>query len=161
MKPASHPDALRIQQLLDAAGIDTTVLEFAETTHSSADAAAAVGCGVAEIAKTVVFRGKQSGAAAVVIASGANRICEKKLAALLGEKPGRADADFVQAATGYVVGGVAPLGHPAPLRLFLDADLQRFARIWSAAGTPNAVFPLSPAQLVQITGAAWVDVRKA
>ncbi|MEN3110969.1 YbaK/EbsC family protein [Uliginosibacterium paludis] len=160
MKTTTHPDAIRIQRLLDAAGISATVVEFEQSTHSSAEAAAAVGCAVEEIAKTVVFRGRQSGAAAVVIASGANRICEKKLAALLGEKPGRADADFVLQATGYVVGGVAPLGHPAPLRLFLDADLQRFPRIWSAAGTPNAVFPLSPAQLAQLTAAPWADVRK-
>lgn len=160
MKPASHPDAVRIQGLLDAAGIAACVVEFEQSTHSSAEAAAAIGCPVEQIAKTIVFRGKSSGEAVVVIASGTNRVCEKKLAALLGEKMGRADADYVLAVTGYAVGGVAPLGHPRPLRLLLDQDLQRFERIWSAAGTPNAVFALMPAQLQALTGAPWADLRK-
>lgn len=160
MKPASHPDAVRIQRLLDAAGLAVTVVEFEQSTHSSLEAAAAIGCPVGEIAKTIVFRGKTSGDAVAVIASGANRVCEKKVAALLGEKMGRADPDYVLAATGHAVGGVAPLGHPRPLRMLLDRDLQCFGRIWSAAGTPNAVFPLTPAQLEGLTAAPWADVRK-
>ncbi|NSL56961.1 YbaK/EbsC family protein [Uliginosibacterium aquaticum] len=160
MKPAEHPNARRIQQLLDAAGVATTVVEFEQPTRTSAEAAEAVGCRVAEIAKSIVFRGKQSDQAVVVIASGENRVCEKKVAALVGETLGRADADFVRTATGYVIGGVAPLGHAQPVRLVMDADLQRFERLWAAAGTPFSVFPLSPAQLASLTGAAWSDVRK-
>lgn len=160
MKPATHPNACRIQQLLDEAGIVTTVVEFEQPTRTSAEAAEAVGCSVAEIAKSIVFRGKQSGQAVVVIASGENRVCEKKVAGLVGEALGRADADFVREATGYVIGGVAPLGHAQPVRLVMDADLQRFERLWAAAGTPFSVFPLTPVQLAGLTGVAWADVRK-
>ncbi len=159
MKPAEHPTALRTQQLLAERGIATTVVEFEQPTRTSAEAAAAIGCTVAEIAKSIVFRGKQSGQAILVVASGDNRVCERKVADLLGEKLGRADADFVREATGYAIGGVAPLGHAQPLRLLLDADLRRFARIWAAGGTPFSVFPLTPEQLQQLTAAAWSDIR--
>ena len=115
MKPAQHPTALRTQRLLAEAGIDTQVVEFEQPTRTSAEAAAAIGCTVAEIAKSVVFRAKQSGGAVVVVASGDNRVCEDKVARLVGEKLGRADADFVRAATGYAIGGVAPLGHAGPV----------------------------------------------
>lgn len=159
MKPAEHPTALRTQQLLAERGIATTVVEFEQPTRTSAEAAAAIGCTVAEIAKSIVFRGKQSGQAILVVASGDNRVCERKVAELVGEKLGRADADFVREATGYAIGGVAPLGHAQPVRLLLDADLRRFARIWAAGGTPFSVFPLTPEQLQQLTAAAWSDIR--
>ena len=159
MKPATHPTALRTQQLLDSAGLNTQVVEFEQPTRTSAEAAAAIGCSVAEIAKSVVFRGKESGQAVVVVASGENRVSEAKVAACLGEKLGRADADFVRVSTGYVIGGVAPVGHAQPVSLVLDQDLQRFARIWAAAGTPFSVFPLTPEELQRVTGAAWADIR--
>ena len=160
MKPATHPTALRTQTLLTESGIATQVVEFEQPTRTSAEAASAVGCSVAEIAKSVVFKGKQSGQAVVVVASGDNRVCEKKISGLVGEKLGRADADFVRASTGYVIGGVAPLGHAQPVKLLMDADLQRFDQIWAAAGTPFSVFPLTPAQLATLTGAAWSDVKQ-
>lgn len=160
MKPAQHPTALRTQRLLAEAGIDTQVVEFEQPTRTSAEAAAAIGCTVAEIAKSVVFRAKQSGGAVVVVASGDNRVSEDKVARLVGEKLGRADADFVREATGYAIGGVSPLGHAGPVRLLLDADLRRFDRIWAAAGTPFSVFPLTPSQLSALTGAAWADIRQ-
>jgi len=160
MKPAEHPTAKRTQQQLTAAGLATAVVEFEQPTRTSAEAAAAIGCSVAEIAKSIVFRGKESGQAVLVVASGDNRVCERKVAALVGEKLGRADADFVRAATGYVIGGVAPLGHAQPVRLLLDRDLQRFAQVWAAAGTPYSVFPLTPAQLATLTGADWQDIRQ-
>lgn len=160
MKPAQHPTALRTQRLLAEAGIDTRVVEFEQPTRTSAEAAAAIGCTVAEIAKSVVFRAKQSGSAVVVVASGGNRVCEDKVARLVGEKLGRADADFVREATGYAIGGVSPLGYAGPVTLLLDADLQRFARIWAAAGTPFSVFPLTPGQLSALTGASWADIRQ-
>jgi prolyl-tRNA editing enzyme YbaK/EbsC (Cys-tRNA(Pro) deacylase) len=159
MKPATHPTALRTQQLLAECGIATTVVEFEQPTRTSAEAAAAIGCTVAEIAKSIVFRGKASGQAILVVASGDNRVCERKVAELVGEKLGRADADFVRSATGYAIGGVAPLGHVQPPRLLLDADLQRFAAIWAAGGTPFSVFRLTPAELLQLTGAPWADIR--
>lgn len=160
MKPAQHPTALRTQNLLAEAGIDTQVVEFEQPTRTSAEAAAAIGCAVAEIAKSVVFRAKESGRAVVVVACGDNRVCESKVSHLVGEKLGRADADFVRESTGYAIGGVSPIGHAQPVTLLLDADLQRFDRIWAAAGTPFSVFPLTPAQLSALTGAAWADIRQ-
>ncbi len=159
MKPASHPTAVRTVRLLVEAGIaEPQVVEFEQPTRTSAEAAAAIGCSVAEIAKSVVFRGA-SGRAVVVVASGANRVSEKKVAAIVGEPLGRADADFVRESTGFAIGGVAPLGHSSPVVLVLDQDLRQFARIWAAAGTPFSVFPLSPDQLAGITAAPWADVR--
>ncbi|GAA5174245.1 YbaK/EbsC family protein [Niveibacterium umoris] len=159
MKPATHATALRTQQLLHEAGIDVTVVEFEQPTRTSAEAAAAIGCSVAEIAKSIVFRGAESGQAIVVVASGDNRVSEEKVATLVGEKLKRADADFVRSATGYAIGGVAPLGHAQPVRLLLDADLQRFTTVWAAAGTPFTVFPLAPTQLATLTGVPWSDIR--
>jgi prolyl-tRNA editing enzyme YbaK/EbsC (Cys-tRNA(Pro) deacylase) len=160
MKPAEHPTARRTQALLLDAGIPSQVVEFEQPTRTSAEAAAAIGCSVAEIAKSVVFRAKASGQAVVVVASGDNRVCESKVARLVGEKLGRANADFVRESTGYAIGGVSPLGHANPVRLVLDQDLQRFTQIWAAAGTPFSVFPLSPAQLIMLTGADWADIRQ-
>ena len=160
MKPASHPTALRTQQLLGESGLPIRVVEFEQPTRTSAEAAAAIGCSVAEIAKSIVFRALESGLAVVVVTSGDNRVSETKVSALVGEKLGRADADFVREATGYAIGGVAPIGHAKPVRLLVDADLQRFATVWAAAGTPFSVFPITPAQLLRLTGAAWADVRQ-
>ena len=135
------------------------MVEFEQPTRTSADAAAAIGCSVAEIAKSVVFRGQASGEAVVVVASGANRVSEEKVAMKVGEPLARADAEFVREATGYVIGGVAPLGHAKPVKLLLDEDLQRFEIVWAAGGTPHSVFPLTPAQLRTATGADWSDVK--
>ncbi len=159
MKPAQHPTALRTQQLLVEAGINTQVVEFELPTRTSAEAATAVGCAIAEIAKSVVFRAKTSGQAVVVVASGDNRVCEEKVAKLVGEKLGRANADFVRESTGYAIGGVSPLGHANPVKMILDADLQAFATVWAAGGTPFSVFPLTPNELEKLTGANWADIR--
>ena len=159
MKPAQHPTALRIGNLLREAGIETQVVEFEHSTRTSAEAAAAIGCEVAEIAKSIVFRGGDSGRAIVVVASGANRVSESKVAALVGEPLVRADADFVREATGFAIGGVAPLGHPGPVTLLLDEDLLQFAMVWAAAGTPFSIFPLKPHDLQALTRAGWSDVK--
>jgi prolyl-tRNA editing enzyme YbaK/EbsC (Cys-tRNA(Pro) deacylase) len=158
VKPAQHPTALRTAQLLLDAGVDARVVEFERPTRTSAEAAAAIGCTVAEIAKSIVFRGAVSGQAIVVVASGGNRVSEAKVATQVGEPLARADAEFVRAATGYAIGGVAPIGHAHKVRLVLDRDLMRFAIVWAAAGTPFSVFPLAPGQLRDLTGADWVDV---
>ena len=161
MKPAQHPTALRTAQLLKDAGIDSPVVEFEQPTRTSAEAAAAIGCSVAEIAKSIVFRGKASGQAVVVVASGDNRVSEAKVAEAVGETLARADADFVRSATGYAIGGVAPLGHAQPVKLLLDQDLQRFDAVWAAAGTPFSVFRLTPEQLKGLTGCEWGDIRQS
>jgi prolyl-tRNA editing enzyme YbaK/EbsC (Cys-tRNA(Pro) deacylase) len=159
VKPARHPTALRTLELLREAGIDAQVVEFERPTRTSAEAAAAIGCSVAEIAKSIVFRGKTSGQAVVVVASGDNRVSEVKVAAKLGEPLARADADFVRMATGYAIGGVAPIGYSQPVKLLLDEDLRNFDTVWAAAGTPFSVFPIKPDQLRGLTGADWADVR--
>ena len=105
-----------------------------------------------------MFRAKPSGRPVLVIASGANRVNEKKIAAELGEKLGKADADYVRAQTGFAIGGVPPVGHATEPATFIDRDLLQFAEIWAAAGTANAVFRLAPADLVEITGGKVVDL---
>lgn len=156
MKPASSDGAMRIQAIL---GNGFRVLEFEESTHSSAEAAAAVGCDVGQIAKSMVFRAAD-GSPVLVVASGANRVDEKKVAILLGQKIKRAEADYVLANTGTAVGGVSPVGHVTPPAIFLDRTLEQYETIWAAAGSPNAVFELSPADLVRLTGAAFTDIAK-
>jgi prolyl-tRNA editing enzyme YbaK/EbsC (Cys-tRNA(Pro) deacylase) len=156
MKTASAPSALRVQAVL---GDAFEVLEFEAGTRTAADAAAAVGCEVAEIAKSLLFRAKESGRPVLVVASGVNRVDEKKVAALIGEKILRADADFVREQTGFAIGGVPPVGHAvAPLTL-IDEDLLKLETIWAAAGTPNAVFKLTPGELVELTGGRVAEVR--
>ncbi len=159
MKPATHPTAVRTSQLLRDGGVDSAVVEFEQTTRTSAEAAAAIGCSVAEIAKSIVFRGATSGRAVVVVASGDNRVSEAKVAAHVGEPLSRADPEFVRAATGYAIGGVAPIGHAEPVKLLLDEDLRRFATVWAAGGTPFAVFPVKPDDLQRLTGVPWADVK--
>jgi prolyl-tRNA editing enzyme YbaK/EbsC (Cys-tRNA(Pro) deacylase) len=146
------PSAQRVQDALAARGLDIQVVELTATARSAADAAAAVGCQVGQIAKSLVFRGRSSGRAVLVIASGANRVDLAKVEALLGEGLEKPDADFVRAETGFTIGGIPPLAHDRPLETVIDEDLLRFETIWAAAGHPNAVFPASPTQLVAMTG---------
>jgi len=156
-----RPAAARVQQLLGEMGLATDVIEFAETTKTSADAAQQIGCSVAQIAKSLIFRAKQSSRPVLVIASGVNRVDEKALEAMLGEKIGKADADFVRDKTGYAIGGVAPIGHASPPVTFIDEDLLNLETIWAAAGTPFAVFRLTPADLVRLTGGLVAKLAQA
>jgi Cys-tRNA(Pro) deacylase len=156
MKPASSTGAIRIQAIL---GDGFRVVEFEQSTHSSAEAAAAIGCDVAQIAKSMLFRAAD-GRPVLVVTSGSNRVDEKKVAALLGQKIKRAEPEFVLAHTGTEVGGVPPVGHTTAPETFLDRDLQAFQTIWAAGGSPNAVFALTPADLARMTGAVFVDVAK-
>lgn len=156
MKPASAASALRVQEVL---GSQFQVVEFEESTGTSAEAAAAIGCTLAQIAKSLVFRAA-SGKSVLVVASGVNRVDEKKVRQIIGEKIGRADADFVREMTGYAIGGVPPVGHRTAPLVLLDSDLKAFSEIWAAAGTPNAVFKLTPAQLQLLTSGAFADIAK-
>ncbi len=161
MSDSLKDSAQRVQAALDAHGIAAEVREFPASTRTSAEAAAAIGCTVGQIAKSLVFRARTSDRAVMVIASGANRVDEKAVAARLGEPIGRADADFVRARTGFTIGGVPPVGHPEPHPTFIDRDLLGYDEIWAAAGTPNAVFRLRPADLVALTGGEVADIRQA
>ena len=156
MKPATTPSALKVQAALGPA---FQVLEFEASTRTSQDAAAAIGCTVAEIAKSLIFKAAQD-RAVLVIASGVNRVDEKKVRALLGQKIERADADFVRHSTGFAIGGVPPLAHATQSIVLIDSDLQRFPAVWAAAGTPNAVFKIAPADLIRLTQGQVADIAK-
>jgi prolyl-tRNA editing enzyme YbaK/EbsC (Cys-tRNA(Pro) deacylase) len=157
--PVLSPSARKIQEHLRSAGLACTVVEMAQTTRSARDAARAVGCEVGQIAKSLVFEGAATHQALLVITSGANRVDEARLGRALGEPVLKADADFVRRKTGFAIGGVPPLGHAEALRVFIDEDLLAHPEIWAAAGTPQAVFKLTPEQLQQITGGMVVRVK--
>lgn len=152
------PSAQRVQDTLTALGFTNQVVELPASTRTSAEAAA-VGCTVGQIAKSLIFQGSESGQAVLVIASGANRVDEKKLSARLGEKLQKPDAEFVRSETGFVIGGVPPVGHTRPLTTLIDQDLWQYEEIWAAAGHPNAVFKLTPDELLKMTGGPVLAVR--
>jgi len=154
--PAS---ARRVADALAAAGVTTTIVVLDHAARTSADAAAAVGCHVGQIAKSLVFRLCDSGRPLLVIASGANRVDEAKVGALVGEPIGRADADFVRTHTGFAIGGVAPLAHPAPLTTLIDEDLLTWDAIWAAGGHPHTVFRVTPDELRRLAGGRVAAVR--
>ncbi len=148
----------RVRAALLAAGHPDRITEFPDGTRTAEDAAAAVGCAVAQIAKSIVFRAGDQ--AVVVITSGANRVDPKKLAAALGRPVKRADAEFVRHATGFAIGGVSPFGHTSAALLVFDRDLLPLHSIWAAAGSPTHVFTTDPATLVRLTGAIVADIRQ-
>lgn len=142
--------AQRVQRALSVQGMDCCVVEMAATTRTAKDAAAAIGCTVSQIAKSLVFR-TTSGKPILVMASGTNRVNESQIGKILGEPIEKADADFVLRATGFAIGGVPPLGHSETIETLIDVDLMAFEAIWAAAGTPHAVFRLSPQDLQKLT----------
>lgn len=150
---------MRVQAALRALGLGRAVVELAVEARTSQQAADAVGVGVEQIAKSLVFT--VNGAPVMVVASGVNRVDERKLGLLAGGKVRRADADTVKRATGYAIGGVPPLGHDAPLPIWLDEDLMRHALIYAAAGVPECVFPLTPDELLRATGGRIADVKES
>jgi Cys-tRNA(Pro) deacylase len=158
MSQPLSPSAQKVQDALAAQGVSLQVMELPASTRTAQEAARAVGCEVGQIVKSLVFKGQDSGSPVLVIASGANRVNEAKLAEKLGERPVKADPDFVRQHTGFAIGGVPPLGHPKPLRTFIDRDLLGYETIWAAAGTPNAVFSLTPPDLLRITSGEVVDI---
>lgn len=158
--PSASSSRQRVERALHALGMPADIVEFGTSTRTSAEAAVAIGCEVAQIAKSVVFRGKTTDRCIIVIASGADRVDEKKLHAELGEKVARADAAFVRERTGFAIGGVAPVGHIGEVSVLVDRALWSLDPIWAAAGTPNAVFRLSADDLHRIPGIRVVDVRQ-
>jgi len=156
MRASTHPQALRVSAAL---GPSYTVVEFDESTHTAQEAADAIGCSLAQIAKSILFR-SASGKAVLVVASGINKVDEKKIRTLLGEKVERATADFVKEMTGFEVGGVPPLGHTSPCVVYLDEDLKAYPTLWAAGGTPNAVFETGFERLAEMSGATVADVKK-
>ena len=153
---ALSSSAQRVQDALAAAGVATRIVEYDVPARTSAEAAAVLGCAVGQIAKSLIFRAT-SGSPVLVIASGAHRVDEAKVAALAGEPIGKADADFVRAVTGYAIGGIPPLAHAQALRTFVDRNLMQYETVYAAGGTPHAMFPIAPAELVRVAGGAIAD----
>jgi prolyl-tRNA editing enzyme YbaK/EbsC (Cys-tRNA(Pro) deacylase) len=147
-----------VQESLASFGINARVIELPASARTAPEAAKAVGCRVEQIAKSLVFRGLTSGRPVLVVTSGANRVDEERLAALLGEPVRQAEPDFVRERTGFSIGGVPPVGHFQGIETFLDEDLFRLEEIWAAAGTPNAVFKIRFADLVAIAGGRVVAI---
>jgi prolyl-tRNA editing enzyme YbaK/EbsC (Cys-tRNA(Pro) deacylase) len=143
--------ARKVQDVLSALGIESQVVELPATTRTAADAAAAIGCSVAQIAKSLVFRTVNGKQPVMVIASGPNRVNETRIAELIGQRIEKADADYVREKTGFSIGGVPPVGHPEPIRTIVDEDLLKLGEIWAAAGTPNSVVRLTAARLLEMT----------
>jgi prolyl-tRNA editing enzyme YbaK/EbsC (Cys-tRNA(Pro) deacylase) len=153
------PSALRVADAVRAAGLgDATVVEMAESTRTAAEAAAACGCDVAQIVKSLVFRGRESGRPYLLLVSGRNRVDEAGVAGVIGEGLERPDADYVREVTGFAVGGVPPLGHARPMTVYIDQDLLQFETVWAAAGTPRCVFAVSPERLASAVGATLLKV---
>lgn len=151
--------ARKVQEALMALGLPLQVKELPESTRTAVEAAQAVGCRVGQIAKSLVFKTKETNRPILIIASGANRVNEKRMAQYVGEPLEKADADFVRQHTGFVIGGVPPVGHTESLLTFIDEDLLQYEEIWAAAGTPHAVFPLTPGDLIRITGGRVVSIK--
>lgn len=146
----------RVIRALEEAGIETEIVELAEA-RTAQMAADGVGCAVDQIAKSIIFRGEESGEAILFLTAGGNRVDDAKASAVAGEPLGKADAALIRAQTGFAIGGVAPVGHLNPIRAFLDPRLTEFEVIWAAAGTPHHVFALKSADLAQLTGAQLSD----
>jgi len=157
-KPLS-PSAQRVQDALISAGFNHRVIEHDQTTRSAQDAANTIGCTVGQIAKSLIFQGKNSLSAILVIASGSNRVNESRLCEAAGEPIQKANADFVLQETGFAIGGVPPVGHSRPIKTFIDEDFFQYAQIWAAAGTPNAVFQLTPQELEKMTGGKVLGIK--
>jgi prolyl-tRNA editing enzyme YbaK/EbsC (Cys-tRNA(Pro) deacylase) len=150
----------RVASALAAAGIAFDIRTFPAGTRTAQDAAKAIGCSVAEIAKSIVLRAVTSDRAVVVVTSGSNRVDEAKVARQLGEPLAKADADFIRRKTGFAIGGVAPVGHLDTPAVLIDEDLTGFAHVWAAAGTSDSVFRLTPEALQSLTGAPFVDIKQ-
>ena len=161
MTESLPPSAQRVQAALAAVGLQARVVELPQSARSARDAASAIGCDVGEIAKSLVFRRGDNGQAVLVIASGTNRVDEALVERHLAAPIAKADAEFVRTATGFAIGGVPPLGHATAVRTLVDEDLLKLDRVWAAAGTPNAVFPVTPHDLVRVTGGEVLRVAQS
>ncbi|MBI4697176.1 MAG: YbaK/EbsC family protein [Gammaproteobacteria bacterium] len=158
MSGLTNDSARRIQAALAARGAPFAVIELPTSARTAAEAAAALGCTIAQIAKSIVFRSADDDSPVLVVASGVNRIDERRVESLIARPIAKADAAYVRARTGFAIGGIPPLGHAVALPTLIDRDLLAHAEIWAAAGTPHAVFRLDPHSLVALTGGTLADI---
>jgi prolyl-tRNA editing enzyme YbaK/EbsC (Cys-tRNA(Pro) deacylase) len=158
MSDALSPSALKVQTAADRLGLAIAVREMSEPTRTAEEAAAACGCAVGQIVKSLVFQGRESGKPYLLLVSGKNRVDEKAVAQALGEALTRPDAHQVRAWTGFAIGGIPPFGHATAMPTFVDEDLLAYEVVWAAAGTPFAVFSVEPKALAEAVGAKTIGV---
>jgi len=156
---ALKPAPRRVQDAADRLGLAISVVEMAQSTRTAEEAAAACGCAVGQIIKSLVFRGKQSGKPVLLLVSGSNRVDQAGVATVIGEALDRPDAAFVREVTGFAIGGIPPFGHAQPLRTWIDKDLLQYESVWAAAGSPEAVFEVDPRRLAEAIGATVTEVK--
>jgi len=149
----------RVREALQAAGHEDTIQEFLNSTRSALDAAHAVGCNVAQIVKSMVFRHEEQ--PVLILTSGVNRVDKDKAAQILQKQLESADGKWVRQATGFAIGGVAPIGHITPVIVLIDADLMTMPKIWAAAGSPTHVFATDPVMLQKITDGTVAHIKKS
>jgi prolyl-tRNA editing enzyme YbaK/EbsC (Cys-tRNA(Pro) deacylase) len=150
--------AQRVQAELDRFGIALQVVELPHSTRTAEEAAQAVGVEIGQIVKSMVFRSVKRSRSVLVLTSGSNRVDENKIERWIGEPIKKADPGFVRAETGFSIGGVPPLAHKRPVFTFVDEDLLTYPELWAAAGTPNAVFRLTPMELLRLTESVAIDI---
>lgn len=153
--------ANRVQKFLLEKGFTFEVKELPGSTRTAQEAADSIGCTVAQIAKSLVFRDKETNTPILVIASGSNRVDTAKIEGITGLKLGKADGSYVKERVGYAIGGIPPVGHNEPLKTILDTDLKKYEVIWAAAGTPFAVFQLKPSDLEPLTNGKWIELSES
>lgn len=147
----------RVKRALAEAGLDSEVIEMPGSTRTAADAAQAVGCEIDQIAKSIIFRGEESGHVVLFLTAGGNQVSAEKASTVASQALGKADADLIRAETGFAIGGVAPIGHLTEIRAFMDPRLLEFGTVWAAAGTPRHVFAVNPSDLQRIMGVEVSD----
>ena len=157
--PEPEPRAVaKVRGAAMAARLEVRIAIMPDSTRTAEDAAAACGCDVGQIVKSLVFRGKNSRRPILLLVSGRNRVDTAKVAAVIGEALDRPDADFVRAVTGYAIGGIPPIGHDTPMATYFDTDLLAYPEVFAAAGTPNAIMAVSPAALSKAAAAIETKV---
>ena len=150
--PALPPSALKVRDAAERLGLAIAIRAMPQSTRTADEAAAACGCDVGQIVKSLVFAGKATGAPYLLLVSGRNRVNEKAAAGAIGEALTRPDADAVRSSTGFAIGGIPPFGHATAMPTFLDGDLLGYDIVWAAAGTPSAVFSVEPRALALALG---------
>ncbi len=149
-----------VQEALDHKGLACTVKQLSESTRTAQDAAITLGCDVSQIVKSLIFKTKSTQRPVLILASGPNRVDEKRIESYVGEEIAKADADFTRQVTGFAIGGVPPIGHLQKIDLiFIDEDLLKFESVWAAAGTPNSVFNLKGTDLCSLTEGCVVSIK--
>lgn len=156
---ALPPSTRKVVEAASALGLSIDPVVTAESARTAEEAAVAANCSVAEIVKSLVFKGRASGAPVLLLVSGANRVDQEAVAATIGEALDRPDGKYVRDITGFAIGGIPPFGHAQPMRVYLDKDLLVFQRVVAACGTPNSVFAVDPVRLVEVTGATVIAMQ--